>query len=384
MSKQNNIATQLIHAGQEPDPQTGAVVPPIYQTSTYVQASPGEHKGYEYSRTHNPTRANLETALAAAEGASYAHAFSSGMGAITTFMHTLETGDHVLCCDDVYGGTYRLFTKIMSEKGISFDFVDFSSMQNIAQAIKSNTVVLWVESPTNPLLKVIDIKGVSALGKKHGATVVVDNTFATPCVQKPLELGADVVIHSTTKYIGGHSDVVGGACITNDQHIAEQLGFLLNSMGTNPGPFDAWLTHRGLKTLAVRMKQHAENALAVASFLEGHDRVSQVMYPGLPSHPQYDLAQAQMNTGGGMVGCYLDATLAQTKTFLSHTRLFALAESLGGVESLIEHPAIMTHASVAKAHREKIGITDGFVRLSVGIEDAQDLIDDLAQALAKI
>jgi cystathionine gamma-lyase len=296
-------------------------------------------------------------------------------------MHTLKAGDHVLCCDDVYGGTYRLFTKVLSQKGLSFDFVDFSNIETVKQAMQEKTAMLWVESPTNPLLKIIDIQAIAQLGKAHQAKVVVDNTFATPFVQKPLALGADVVVHSTTKYIGGHSDVVGGACITNDSELAEALAFMLNSLGTNPGPFDAWLTHRGLKTLAVRMKQHANNAHEVASFLENHDRVAKVVYPGLASHPQYDLAQIQMNTGGGMVVCYLDASLDQTKRFLSNTRLFALAESLGGVESLIEHPAIMTHASVAASHREKIGITDGLVRLSVGIEDAQDLMDDLAQAL---
>ncbi|MCB0272340.1 MAG: cystathionine gamma-synthase [Bdellovibrionales bacterium] len=382
MYEKNKLATAVIHEGQEPDPLTGAVVPPIYQTSTYVQSAPGVHKGYEYSRTHNPTRKNFETAIAAAESAKYGHAFSSGMAAITTVLHTLEQNAHVICCDDVYGGTYRLFSKVLAHRGFSFDFVDCTNVQNIEKAITPKTKMIWIETPTNPLLKLIDIEAVASLAKKKNLMLVVDNTFATPYVQRPIELGADIVVHSTTKYIGGHSDVVGGAAVTSDQTLAEKIGFYLNSMGTNPGPFDSWLTHRGLKTLCVRMKQHCENAQAIAEYLEKHAKVEKVLYPGLPSHPQHQLAKKQMHGFGGMIGCYLRMDLEQAKSFLSKTKLFALAESLGGVESLIEHPAIMTHASVPKENREKLGITDGFVRLSVGIEDAQDLMDDLKQALA--
>jgi len=379
--KKFNLATNIIHQGQEPDPTTGAVIPPIYQTSTYVQSSPGEHKGYEYSRTHNPTRKNFETAIASAEGSLFAHAFSSGMGAITTVLHMLGKNAHVISCDDVYGGTFRVFDKVLSQRGFDFSYVDMAQEGALEAAFKETTQMVWIESPTNPLLKLIDIEKVVKIARARGALVVVDNTFATPYIQRPLELGADMVLHSTTKYIGGHSDVIGGAVITRNQDLYDRLGFLLNTLGTNPGPFDAWLTHRGLKTLVVRMKAHCENAMLVAKFLEAHPDVDKVIYPGLPSHPQYALAQKQMKAFGGMIACYLKKDLAGTKAFLSKTKLFTLAESLGGVESLIEHPAIMTHASIPKENREKLGITDGFVRLSVGIEDAQDLILDLKQAL---
>lgn len=380
MDKHKHLQTSVIHEGQDPDPTTGAVVPPIYQTSTYVQEAPGVHKGYEYSRTHNPTRANLEKALAAAEHGHTAHAFASGMASITTVMHLFGTNTHVVSCDDVYGGTFRVFDKVLKYRGFDFSFVDCTETSNIEKAITNQTQAIWIESPTNPLMKLIDIQAVADIAKENNLTLIVDNTFATPYVQNPLDLGADIVVHSTTKYIGGHSDVVGGAAITRDPEIGEKLGSLLNSLGTNPGPFDAWLTHRGLKTLWVRMKQHSENALAIATFLQDHPKVKSVLYPGLESHPQHALAKKQMNAFGGMMGCYLDLDLEQTKAFLSKTHYFRLAESLGGVESLIEHPAIMTHASIPKDKRETLGISDGFIRLSVGIENVEDLKEDLLNA----
>ena len=376
--------TDAIHAGQAPDPLTGAVIPPIYQTSTYVQASPGEHKGYEYSRTQNPTRKSLETCLAALEQGQYGAAFSSGMGAITTIMHLLEDGAHVICSDDVYGGTFRLFSKILSQRSFQFSFVDLADSANFEAAIQKNTKMLWIETPTNPMLKVVDLQKICAAAKARGILSVVDNTFASPYLQTPLTLGADIVMHSTTKYIGGHSDVVGGAVVVKDKSLADQIYFLQNAMGAIPGPMDVWLTIRGIKTLGIRMQRHCENAMQVAAFLEKHPLVEKVIYPGLESHPQQHLAKKQMKHFGGMISVQLKLDLEKTKRFLSGLKLFALAESLGGVESLIEHPAIMTHASVPADIRGKLGITDGFIRLSVGIEHVDDLLADLKQAFAAV
>ena len=379
-----HIETQLIHEGQVPDAATGAVIPPIYQTSTYAQKSPGVHQGYEYSRTHNPTRKNFETALSALEHGNFGFAFASGMAATNTILHLLGTDSHVISCDDVYGGTFRLFDKILSQRGFSFSFIDFSNPVSIRDRIQTNTKMIWIETPTNPMLKLIDIEQVCKIAKEKKILVVVDNTFASPFLQLPLELGADIVLHSTTKYIGGHSDVVGGAVVVRDKDLAEKIAFLQNAMGAIPGPFDTWLTHRGLKTLGVRMQRHCENALQIARYLEKHRKVDHVIYPGLSSHPQHKLAARQMKEFGGMISCHLKANLTKTKKFLSALRVFTLAESLGGIESLIEHPAIMTHASVPKENRQKLGITDGMIRLSVGIEHVDDLIADLDQALKTI
>ncbi|MEZ4704768.1 MAG: cystathionine gamma-synthase [Bdellovibrionota bacterium] len=381
----SNIETKLIHHAQEPDPSTGAVIPPIYQTSTYAQSAPGVHKGFEYSRTDNPTRRNLEQALAAIESGKECGCFASGMAAITTLMHTLSPGDHVICSDDVYGGTYRLFSKVMQPLGLTFDFVDFSSgVDEWTPFVGPNTKMIWIETPSNPMLKVIDLTATIAKAKQLGLCSVVDNTFASPYLQRPIELGADIVVHSTTKYLGGHSDVVGGALIYADPVQADKMRFLQNSIGAIPGPFDSWLTHRSLKTLSVRMQRHCDNAMEVASFLSTHKKVQSVIYPGLSSHPHHAIAKKQMKAFGGMISIYLNADLNKTKTFLSSLRIFTLAESLGGVESLIEHPAIMTHASLPPVERAKLGIGDSLVRLSVGIEHVQDLIEDLAQALQQI
>lgn len=381
---QKNFETRAIHDGSAPDPRTGAVTPPIYQTSTYAQRAPGDHTGYEYSRTQNPTRECFQEAMASLEGGTHGFAFASGMAATMTVLHLLEKDAHVLCCDDVYGGTFRIFDKVLSNRAFSFSFEDLTNIPFVERKIQKNTKMIWIETPTNPMLKLIDIAAIAKIAKKHKILVVVDNTFATPYLQQPLTLGADIVVHSTTKYIGGHSDVVGGAVVTNKKDVAEKIAFLQNAIGAIPGPFDTWLTHRGLRTLPVRMKQHCENAMKIARFLEKHPKVQRVIYPGLTSHPQYSLASRQMKDFGGMISCHLKANLAKTKKFLSNLKVFTLAESLGGIESLIEHPAIMTHASVPPQTREKLGITDGMIRLSVGIEHVDDLIDDLAQALKKI
>jgi cystathionine beta-lyase/cystathionine gamma-synthase len=383
-NKATHFETKAIHDGSAPDPRTGAVTPPIYQTSTYAQKSPGEHTGYEYSRTQNPTRDCFQEAIASLEGGQRGFAFASGMAAITTILHLLEKDSHVICGDDVYGGTFRVFDKVLSQRAFSFSFVDFSNPAQLEKHIQNNTRMIWIETPTNPMLTIIDIPAVCKIAKKHGIMVVVDNTFATPYLQQPLLMGADIVVHSTTKYIGGHSDVVGGAAIVKDAALADQIAFLQNAMGAIPGPFDVWLTHRGLRTLAVRMKQHCENAMKIARFLEKHPKIDRVIYPGLTSHPQYPLASRQMKDFGGMISCHLKANLTKTKKFLSSLQVFTLAESLGGIESLIEHPAIMTHASIPAPARKKLGITDGMIRLSVGIEHVDDLIDDLTQALKKI
>ncbi len=375
---QDHFETRSIHVGQEPDPATGAVITPIYQTATFAQSDPGTHKGYDYSRTANPTRAALETCIASLEGGKYGLAFSSGMGAITTTMFLLKSGDHVVACDDVYGGTFRLFRRVLENYGLQFTFVNMTDLDSTRRAVQPNTKMLWVESPTNPIMKVINISAVAKLAKQANAWTVVDNTFASPYLQQPLALGADIVIHSTTKYLGGHSDVVGGAAITSNQEIFERLKFLQNAAGAVPGPFDCWLVLRGIKTLALRMEKHSMNALMVAQFLEKHRAVARVMYPGLKSHPQHDIAAEQMRGFGGMLSFVAKGGAHAAREIAQSTRLFALGESLGGVESLIEVPAAMTHMSVVGSPLE---VDAALVRLSVGIEHCDDLIADLAQAL---
>ncbi|MEL6178383.1 MAG: cystathionine gamma-synthase [Myxococcota bacterium] len=375
--------TRAIHAGQEPDPSTGAIMTPIFQSSTYVQASPGVHKGYEYSRTQNPTRTALEACLASLEGGQHGLAFASGCAATTTLMHLLKAGDHIICMDDLYGGTYRLFTRVMSQMGLEFTFADLSNADALEPLLRPNTRVLWLETPTNPMLKLVDIQALAERAHARDILVVVDNTFMSPYFQQPLSLGADMVVHSTTKFINGHSDVVGGAIITQSDDLSERLHFLQNSIGAVPGPMDAFFVLRGIKTLGLRMERHAHNAAQVAQFLKDHPRIERVLYPGLPSHPQHALAKRQMTGFGGMITATLAGGLDDARTVLERTRIFALAESLGGVESLIEHPAIMTHASVPADVRAELGISDGLIRLSVGIEDVEDLIADLDQALQR-
>lgn len=379
--KTRGFDTRAIHAGQEPEPVTGAIMTPIFQTSTYVQSSPGQHTGYEYSRTQNPTRHALEDCLASLEGGDFGVAFASGCAATSTIMHTLKAGDHVVCGDDVYGGTYRLFTRVFAEMGLEYTFVDTTDVEALRAAFRPETKLMWLESPTNPMLKITDVKKACAIAKEKGAKSVVDNTFMSPYFQTPLALGADMVVHSTTKFINGHSDVVGGVVITNDDDIAAKLHFLQNSMGAVPAPMDCWLTLRGVKTLGVRMRQHAANAAVIARWLENHSAIESVLYPGLESHPQYALAQEQMTGPGGMITFTMKGGLEPSRKLLESVKVFALAESLGGVESLIEHPAIMTHASVPAKVRKELGISDGLVRLSVGIEDLDDLMQDLEQAL---
>ncbi|MCF6149441.1 MAG: cystathionine gamma-synthase [Candidatus Kuenenia sp.] len=372
--------TRAIHAGCNPDQGTGAIMTPIFQTSTYVQESPGKHKGYDYSRTNNPTRIVLEKNIASLEEGRYGLAFSSGMSAITTIMQMLNAGDHVICSDDVYGGTFRLFDKVLRRFYFEFDFADLTFPETIEKFKKDNTKLVWLESPSNPLLKLIDIEAIVSTAKKHNLVTVVDNTFATPFFQSPLKLGADIVIHSTTKYLNGHSDVIGGAIVTNNVDFYEQLKFLQNAVGAVPSPFDCFLVLRGIKTLAVRMQQHEENAIKIAYYLENHPKVLKTIYPGLASHPQHKLARRQMSGYGGIITFFILGGLETAKKFLERLTIFSLAESLGGVESLIEHPAIMTHASIPKETREKIGITDELIRISVGIENVDDLIADLDQA----
>ncbi len=374
--------TLAVHAGQAPDPTTGAIMPAIYQTSTYVQPEVGVHKGYEYSRTGNPTRTVLEANLAALEGARFGLAFASGCAAASSVLHLLESGDHVVAMDDLYGGTYRLFDNVFVKQGLEFSYVDMTDPGRVAEAVRSETRLIWIETPTNPLLKLVDIEAVARIGHQVGAWVVVDNTFMTPCLQRPLELGADLVLHSTTKYLNGHSDVIGGCVMTNDADLHERLAYLQNAMGAVPGPMDAWLVLRGIKTLPLRMARHVENARRVAEFLEGHDRVARVIYPGLQSHPQFALGMRQMRAPGGMVSVELDADLDAARRFAAGTRVFSLAESLGGVESLIEIPAAMTHAAMPPELRKRIGVTDGLIRLSVGVEHAGDLIEDLEHAFS--
>lgn len=377
------FATRAIHAGQAPDPTTGAIMTPVYLTSTFVQESPGVHKGWEYSRTHNPTRRAYEDCMASLEGGKHGFAFSSGCAATTTVLHLLKGGDHVVAMDDMYGGTFRLFDKILKHDGIEFSFVDLTKVENFEKAVKSNTKLVWLETPTNPTLKLVDIKKIAALAKAKGILVAVDNTFMSPYFQRPLELGADLVVHSATKYIGGHSDTVGGMVVVSRDDLAEKMAFLSNGMGATQGPFDSFLFLRSLKTLPLRMKAHQENAMAIAKFLASHPKVEKVLYPGLESHPQHALAKEQMHGFGGMITFYIKGGLDSARKFLENVNVFSLAESLGGVESLIEHPAIMTHASVPPENRKALGIDDSLIRLSVGVEDLNDLIADLKTAFDK-
>ena len=377
------FSTRAIHVGQEADPTTGATIVPIYQTSTYTQSAVGEHKGFDYSRTVNPTRSALEAQLASLENARYCSAFASGMAATAAVLNICSAGDHIVVTDDLYGGTYRLFSRVLSRYGMRFTYVDMSDLDAVRAAIVAETKLIWIETPTNPLLKVVDIAAVSALRDPQRTTVVVDNTFASPYFQQPLALGADVVVHSTTKYIGGHSDVVGGAAMTDRAEIYDIIKFHQNAVGGVPGPHDAWLTMRGAKTLALRMREHAANAARVAEFLEGHDEVERVYYPGLASHPQHAIAKAQMSGFGGMLSFVLRGPVERAFAFARETQLFSLAESLGGVESLLCHPARMTHGSIPKEDRERRGVTDGLLRLSVGIEDCDDLIADLRRAIER-
>ena len=384
MADKTKFATRAIHAGQEPDPTTGAIMPPIYATSTYVQESPGVHKGYEYSRTQNPTRMAYERCIADLESGEHGFAFASGMAATATILELVDSGSHIVAMDDLYGGTRRLFSNVRERSsGLKFDYVDLSDMAAAAAAIGDDTAMVWIESPTNPLLKLVDLKAIVALAKKSRAIVVVDNTFATPYLQRPLELGADIVMHSATKFINGHSDMVGGIVATSSDKLAKRLEYLQNSIGAVSGPFDSFLALRGVKTLDVRMERHCRSAMQIAKWLEAHDSVESVLYPGLESHPQHELAREQMPGFGGIVTFFIKGGLEDARRFLERCRVFSLAESLGGVESLVDHPAIMTHASVPSSERAKLGISDTLIRLSVGIEDVEDLKADLDQALQK-
>ena len=383
------FGTRAIHAGQSPDPSTGAIMPPIYATSTFVQQSPGVHKGLDYGRSHNPTRWALERCIADLEGGVRGFAFASGMAAIATVLELLDSGSHVVAGDDLYGGTYRLFERVRrGSAGHTFTFVDMSNVERVIAALRPDTKLVWIETPTNPLLKLVDLARIGELCRARGILAVADNTFASPWVQRPLEAGFDIVVHSTTKYLNGHSDVIGGCAIVGAdprlESTAERLGFLQNAVGAIQGPFDSFLALRGLKTLALRMERHCANALELAHWLEGEPQVARVRYPGLTSHPQHALAKRQMHGFGGMISIDLKTELAGARRFLERCELFALAESLGGVESLIEHPAIMTHATIPPEQRRRLGIGDAFVRLSVGVEDVQDLKRDLRRALAAI
>ncbi len=379
--KEFGFETRSIHAGQEPDPTTGAIMTPVYLTSTYVQESPGRHKGYEYSRSHNPTRKAYEACLANLEQGKHGFAFASGCAAMTTILHMLSSGDHIIAGDDLYGGSVRILDRVFKQLGIEVSYVDLSDAANFKSAVRANTKLVWIETPTNPLLRLIDIAAVAAEAKKSNCLVVVDNTFMSPYFQTPLALGADIVVHSTTKYIGGHSDMVGGAVVTSRADLAEKLAFFSNAIGAIASPFDAFLGMRSLKTLAVRMRQHEVNAHAVAKFVADHPKVSKVIYPGLKSHPQHELAKKQMRGFGGMISFYIKGALPEARQFLEKVKVFSLAESLGGVESLVNHPVIMTHASVPVERREKLMISDNLIRLSVGIEDINDILQDLDGAL---
>jgi len=386
MSKRRNrlaFSTRAIHAGQQHDPTTGAVMVPIYATSTYAQESPGTHKGFEYSRSQNPTRMAFERCIADLESGSHGFAFASGLAAIATILELLDSGAHVIATDDLYGGSFRLFDQVRKRSAaLQFSFVDMSDSSAIEKAIRPNTRMIWIETPTNPLLRLADLAAIATLARKHRLMAVADNTFASPYVQRPLESGIDIVMHSTTKYLNGHSDIIGGCVVVNTDELGEKLKFLQNAIGSIAGPFDSFLALRGLKTLALRMERHCSNAMAVARWLEKNPKVARVIYPGLESHPQHKLAKKQMSAFGGIVTFVVDGDLAATRRVLERTRLFTLAESLGGVESLIEHPAIMTHASIPSDKRDQIGISDSLVRLSVGIEDPDDLIADLDMALS--
>lgn len=376
------LGTRAIHAGQRPDPATGAIMTPIYATSTYVQESPGKHKGYEYSRTQNPTRMAYERCVADLEGGVAGFAFASGLAAAATVLDLLDSGSHVIAMDDLYGGSYRLFERVRRRSaGLDFTFIDLNDAGALKAALKPNTRMIWAETPTNPMLKLVDLSKVAAFAKKHGLILVVDNTFCSPMIQRPLELGADLVLHSATKYLNGHSDMVGGIVVAAKRELAEQMAFLQNSVGAIAGPFDSFLAMRGLKTLHLRMKAHCESALQLARWLEQHPAIERVIYPGLKSHPQHALARRQMDGFGGIISAEIKGGLKKARRMLERCELFALAESLGGVESLIEHPAIMTHASVPLANRRRLGISDGLIRLSVGVEDIADLRSELAAAL---
>jgi cystathionine gamma-lyase len=378
------FATKAIHVGQEAEPITGATIVPIFQTSTYTQSAPGVHKGYDYSRTVNPTRVALERCLASLENAAFGSCFASGMAATSAVCNLLSAGDHVVVGDDLYGGTFRLFDKVFSRYGVRFDYVDASDPANVVAALTAATKLVWLETPTNPLLKLCDLRAISGMCKERGVRVAVDNTFATPFLQNPLDLGADFVVHSTTKYIGGHSDAVGGFVATNDKTLHDIVKFHQNAVGGIPGPFDCFLTLRGVKTLAVRMREHERHARAVAAYFDGHPAVERVYYPGLPSHPQHELAKRQMRGFGGMVSCVLKGGPERARAFASAVRVFSLAESLGGVESLLCHPVSMTHGSIPKEIREARGVTDNLLRFSVGIEAESDIIADIEQALAAV
>jgi len=400
-SEAHDFETQVIHAGISPEPVTGAVMTPIFQTSTYAQAAPGEHKGYEYSRTDNPTRTVLQNQLAVLEKGDRALVFSSGLAATDAVLNLFQSGDHVIAGDDLYGGTYRLFEKVATYRGLQFDFVDLTDLEGLKAKIRPETKLIWFETPTNPMLTVFDVAKIAEIGHAHGCLVVVDNTFMSPYFQSPLELGADIAMHSMTKYLNGHSDVVMGCLVMRDRDLKApkktwrdpnfaapktlyaRLKFLQNAVGATPGPFDCWLVLRGLKTLAVRMERHAANSMEVARYLESHPKVEKVLYPGLPSHAQHELAKGQTRGFGGMLTFFLKGGLEEARRFLSSLELFTLAESLGGVESLIEHPAIMTHASLPAEQRQELGIHDNLIRVSVGIESVRDLIADLSQALEK-
>jgi cystathionine gamma-lyase len=387
--KSHGFATRAIHSGQPPDPTTGAIMTPIYQTSTYVQQSPGVHKGFDYARSINPTRLAYERCVADLESGGRGFAFASGLAAMATILELLDSGAHVIASDDLYGGTFRLFEYVRKRSAnLDFTFVDFGDLSRLQAAVKENTRMIWVETPSNPLLKLIDLEEVARFATKNRLLSVCDNTFASPWIQRPLEIGFDLVVHSATKYLNGHSDIVGGVAIVGDRSdlmpIIDQLAFLQNAVGAVAGPFDSFLVMRGLKTLALRMERHCANALSLASWLEQHPKIRLVRYPGLPSHPQHELAQRQMHGFGGMITIYLDSDLAGARRFLENTRLFSLAESLGGVESLIEHPALMTHGSIPAEQRAALGIDDTLIRLSVGVEDLDDLRGDLADALGEV
>jgi cystathionine gamma-lyase len=386
MKKQQGFATRAIHAGQEPDPSTGAIMTPIYATSTYVQESPGKHKGYDYARSINPTRLAYEKCIADLESGTRGFAFASGLAAMATALELIDSGSHIIASDDLYGGTFRLFDKVRKRSAnLDFTYVDLTDAQDFARALKPNTRMVWIETPSNPLLKLIDLETIAKIAREHKIISVCDNTFATPWLQRPIEAGFDIVVHSATKYLNGHSDLVGGVMVVGEnKELGDQIAFLQNSVGAIAGAFDSFLVMRSLKTLALRMERHCANALQIARWLEEQPPVKSVSYPGLKSHPQHDLARQQMRSFGGMVTIILKTDLEGTKRFLENTELFALAESLGGVESLINHPALMTHASVPKERRDALGVTDSLVRLSVGIEDVRDLIDDLKNALEAI
>ena len=388
MSRKRNkqgFETRAIHAGQEPDPTTGAIMTPIYTSSTYVQESPGVHKGYDYSRSVNPTRKALESCIADLEGSNYGFAFASGMSASATVLELLDSGDHVIAMDDLYGGTYRLFENVRKRSaGLEFTFCDLSDLNTLETSINQNTKMIWIETPTNPLLKIADLSAISQFAKKHNLIAVCDNTFCSPYIQNPLDFGFDIVVHSATKYLNGHSDLIGGVvvCSNEKEDLANEILYLQNAVGSIMNPFDSFLLLRSLKTLSVRMERHCTNAQEIAIFLESHQSIEKVIYPGLENHPQHDIAKKQMKGFGGMISVVLKGGLDSATSFLEKTKIFSLAESLGGVESLIEHPAIMTHASIPREVREEIGISDGLVRLSVGIESLEDLVEDIENSLS--